>query len=219
LRSLCGTRIRRRFGAGAWEWMSRGRAMQRGRRSGRAGRRLARSLMPRWTLAQPGLPHLHNLMNYFDEKLANIEPTSGHRVWLEFEDGFTAELDLAPLLDEGPIFAPMRDPAVFATVKLEWGVPVWSDDLDLSPGSLRPWAEEGRVLSIEETDEWVAKHPRQRRTWPDPHSSQNEVPAIETGIYYTFCERGGGRGEDRGVGSPWLALAARRVTLGASSKT
>jgi hypothetical protein len=97
-------------------------------------------------------------MHYLTQKLAKIKPTSGHRVWVEFEDGFSAEVDLAPLLDEGPIFAPMSDPAIFAAVRLDWGIPVWSDDLDLSTAALRAWAEAGRVLTIEETDDWVAKH-------------------------------------------------------------
>jgi hypothetical protein len=61
-------------------------------------------------------------MNYLTQKLVKIRPTSGHRVSVEFEDGFTAEVDLAPLLDEGPLFAPMRDPAIFAAVRLDWGM-------------------------------------------------------------------------------------------------
>jgi len=97
-------------------------------------------------------------MNYFTEKLTKMEPAPGYRVRVQFEDGFKAELDLSPLLDEGPIFAPLRDPAFFGAVQLDRGVPVWSDDVDLSPGSLRAWAEAGRVLSVEETDEWVARN-------------------------------------------------------------
>jgi len=95
-------------------------------------------------------------MNYLTQKLAKIEPTPGYRVRVEFEDAFAAELDLTGLLDEGPLFAPLRDPSFFAGVKLDRGVPVWGDDLDLSPGAMRAWAEAGRLLSIEETDEWVA---------------------------------------------------------------
>jgi len=97
-------------------------------------------------------------MKYLTEKLAKFEAAAGYWVRLEFEDGFKAELDLSSLLDEGPLFAPWRDPAVFSAVKLCRGVPVWSDDLDLSPGALRAWAEAGRVLSVDETDEWVARN-------------------------------------------------------------
>lgn len=97
-------------------------------------------------------------MNYLTERVAGIEPTGGHRLRVTFRDGFTATVDLAPLLDEGPIFAPWRDVEFFAGVRLEHGAPVWSDDLDLSPGSMRAWCEAGRVLSVEETDAWVAAH-------------------------------------------------------------
>ena len=94
-------------------------------------------------------------MKYLTEKLTKMEVAPEYRVRVEFEDGFRAELDLSPLLDEGPLFAPLRDPAFFGSVKIRRGVPVWSDDVDLSPGALRAWAEAGRVLSVKETDEWV----------------------------------------------------------------
>ena len=97
-------------------------------------------------------------MNYFTEKLTKIQTATGCRVRVEFRDGFTADLDLSPLIEEGPIFAPLRDPATFAAVRLERGAPIWSDSLDLAPGSLRAWAESGRVLSVEETDAWVAEN-------------------------------------------------------------
>ena len=97
-------------------------------------------------------------MNYLTERVARIEPAGGHRLRVTFRDGFTATVDLDPLLDEGPIFAPLRDEEFFASVRIEYGAPVWSDDLDLSPGSLRAWCEAGRVLSMNETDEWVAAH-------------------------------------------------------------
>lgn len=97
-------------------------------------------------------------MNYLTEQVARIEPLGGHRLRVAFADGFTATVDLAPLLEEGLIFAPWRDAEFFARVRLERGVPVWSDDLDLSPGSLRVWCEAGRVLSVAETDAWVVRH-------------------------------------------------------------
>jgi hypothetical protein len=97
-------------------------------------------------------------MNYLTEKVARLEPAGGHRLAVTFRDGFEATVDLAPLLDEGPIFAPWRDEHFFASVRLERGVPVWSDELDLSPGSLRAWCEAGRVLSVAETDVWVVAH-------------------------------------------------------------
>lgn len=93
-------------------------------------------------------------MNYFEEKLVTIKPISGFRVWVEFEDSFAAELDLEPLIALGPLYAPLSDPAVFAAPRIEWGVPIWGEDLDLPPGAVRAWAEQGRVLSREETGQW-----------------------------------------------------------------
>ena len=97
-------------------------------------------------------------MKYLLEKISAIEPLGGYRVQVAFPDGFAASVDLAPLLSEGPIFDPWRDPKFFAAVRVDHGVPVWSDELDLSPGSLRAWCEAGRVLSHDETDDWVAQH-------------------------------------------------------------
>ena len=96
--------------------------------------------------------------NYLLEKVALLQPQGGCRVHVQFADGFTGTVDLTGLLDAGPIFEPLRDPAFFAGVRLERGVPVWSDALDLSPGTLRAWCEAGRLLSDEETDAWIATH-------------------------------------------------------------
>jgi hypothetical protein len=38
----------------------------------------------------------------------------GHTVWLRFRDRATGEIDLAPAL-RGPVFEPLRDPAVFSS--------------------------------------------------------------------------------------------------------
>jgi len=96
------------------------------------------------------------MRNYLLEKLSALQPLGGHRIRLTFRDGFTAEIDLAPLLDRGPLYEPLRDH--FNSVHLEDGVPVWLDDYDFSPAALRAWCEAGRVLSIEETDEWVTRN-------------------------------------------------------------
>jgi hypothetical protein len=99
------------------------------------------------------------MQNYFAEKVRVIRPLEGRRVRVTFDDGFEAEVDLAPLLDEGPLYQPLRDENSFRAVTVSrHGVPVWPDDFDLSPGSLRAWCEAGRLLSIEATDQWVEAH-------------------------------------------------------------
>lgn len=84
------------------------------------------------------------------EKLTSGRPLGGHRIALTFADGFAAALDLKPAL-EGPLFAPLLDPAAFQAVTVEDGVPVWACGADIDPATLRIWAESGRVLSVEET--------------------------------------------------------------------
>jgi hypothetical protein len=84
------------------------------------------------------------------ERLTSAPPLGGHRLALTFADGFTASLDLEPAL-EGPLFAPLLDPAAFRAVTVEDGVPVWPCGADMDPSTLRIWAESGRVLSDEET--------------------------------------------------------------------
>lgn len=98
------------------------------------------------------------MKDYLLERATTIEPLGAHRVRVVFADGFTATLDLSPLLDDGPIIAPLKNSEFFAQVKVERGALVWSDEVDHSPGSLRAWSEAGRVLSRDETDEWVTRN-------------------------------------------------------------
>ena len=95
---------------------------------------------------------------YLTEKITAIQPLDGYRLRVTFADGFMGEADLAPLLDAGPIFAPWRDRVFFQKVQIVCGAPEWSDELDLSPGSLRAWCEAGRFLDYNETDAWIAEH-------------------------------------------------------------
>lgn len=97
--------------------------------------------------------------NYLTETITAIEPLGrGYGVRATFSDGFTGEVDLAPLLDCGPIFQSLRDPAFFRRVKVGLhGIPEWSDELDLSPGSLRAWCEAGQFMDFEQTDAWIAQ--------------------------------------------------------------
>ena len=85
------------------------------------------------------------------ERLKSALPLGRHRLALTFADGFSASLDLGPALD-GPMFAPLLDPAAFRAVTVEDGVPVWPCGADIDPATLRIWAESGRALSDEETN-------------------------------------------------------------------
>ena len=63
-----------------------------------------------------------------------IEYRGGHRLWLRFNDGAQGEVDLAVHL-VGPVFVPLRDPALFAAVRLdpELRTIVWPNGADLAP--------------------------------------------------------------------------------------
>ena len=63
-----------------------------------------------------------------------IEYRGGHRLWMRFTDGAEGEVDLAAHL-VGPVFVPLRDPALFAAVQLdpELRTIVWPNGADLAP--------------------------------------------------------------------------------------
>ena len=58
----------------------------------------------------------------------------GHVVWLKFRDGTAGEIDLGPELF-GPMFEPLRDPAVFCQFQIhpEFHTLVWSNGADFAP--------------------------------------------------------------------------------------
>jgi hypothetical protein len=69
-----------------------------------------------------------------------VEPLTGHWVRLTFADGAVHEVDLAPLLAAGGVFAPIRDDrAVFEAVSVdpESHTICWPGDIDLDPYGLR----------------------------------------------------------------------------------
>ena len=59
---------------------------------------------------------------------------------LEFEDGVVRNVDMEPLL-YGEMFGPLRDPGVFARVRIDpdWHTVVWPNDADLHPDTLYEW--------------------------------------------------------------------------------
>lgn len=97
---------------------------------------------------------------YYEQTVTAAEPLGGCRLRVAFADGFSAEIDLEPLLGRGPIFEPLRDPGFFARVGVEkdFGCLIWPGDLDLSSGSLRAWREAGKFMDYDETNAWIEQH-------------------------------------------------------------
>ena len=73
-------------------------------------------------------------------KITKVEPLNDRWVRLTFADGAVHELDLAPALAAGGVFAPIRDDrAVFEAVSVdpESHTICWPGDIDLDPYVLR----------------------------------------------------------------------------------
>ena len=82
--------------------------------------------------------------------VTGVTPLGDYRLRLSFEDGVEGEIDIASFVEFRGVFAPLRDPAKFAEVRLdpEAGTIVWPTGADLCPdvlysrvtGKPIPWA-------------------------------------------------------------------------------
>jgi hypothetical protein len=64
--------------------------------------------------------------------VVRVEPRGGYRLALAFSDGSEGERDFADLVAEGgEMVEPLRDPAFFGRVFLEYGTLVWPNGFDL----------------------------------------------------------------------------------------
>jgi len=64
-----------------------------------------------------------------------VTPLGDYRLHIRFDDGTAGDVDLGPRLRFEGVFAPLKDPAVFArvTVHPELGTLVWPGGADLDP--------------------------------------------------------------------------------------
>lgn len=71
-------------------------------------------------------------------RITSARYVAGYTVWLRFADGTEGVVDLAGELN-GPVFEPLRDPGMFAQVRLhpELKTIVWPNGADLAPEFLR----------------------------------------------------------------------------------
>ena len=69
-----------------------------------------------------------------DYEILEARYVHDHVVWLRFRDGTAGEIDLAPEM-WGPMFEPLKDPAVFRTFSIhpEFKTLVWPNGADLAP--------------------------------------------------------------------------------------
>jgi hypothetical protein len=65
-------------------------------------------------------------------KIVKIERLGGFRLRLHFSEGSSGERDFSDIIGEGgPMVEPLRDPAFFARVFLEYGTLAWPNGFDL----------------------------------------------------------------------------------------
>ena len=71
-------------------------------------------------------------------KVIHLERLGGYRLRARFNDGSEGVHDFAALVKEpGSMLEPLRDPAYFARVFLEFGAPTWPNGFDIAPEWLR----------------------------------------------------------------------------------
>lgn len=85
-------------------------------------------------------------------RVTQVEWLGGHRLRLVFRDGYTGEVDLAPIAaaPRGPLEEPLRDVEFFRQVRCDGYTATWPNEYDICPDVLRYWCELGRVCSQEE---------------------------------------------------------------------
>lgn len=75
--------------------------------------------------------------------LTEATPTEGYSVYLRFEDGLSAEVDLSYLRDYGGVFEPLRDPEYFRQLRVypEGETIFWPNEADIAPETLYAHAQ------------------------------------------------------------------------------
>jgi hypothetical protein len=69
--------------------------------------------------------------------VVSVKPLDDHRLWVRFSNGRQGVHDFANMLAEGGVMVePLRDPAMFRRVFLEFGALTWPNGFDLDPINL-----------------------------------------------------------------------------------
>ena len=69
-------------------------------------------------------------------RVTRVDALKPCRLYVEFTDGVSGEVDLAPRLF-GPVFEPLKDPEMFASVGIDdFGAICWPNGADLAPDAL-----------------------------------------------------------------------------------
>jgi len=125
-------------------------------------------------------------------KITHVTPQPEHRVRLALSNGSALELSLASYLD-APGYAPLRDPTLFARVRVEeWGHGIeWPGDIGIPLSALNRLAKEqlGRAWPVEAFNAWMQRNGLSaaaaaralgltRRTIVYYHTGQKPIPQV-----------------------------------------
>ena len=81
-------------------------------------------------------------------KVLKLKPLEDFKLELRFSDGTAGVLDCAPIVaEDGPMVEPLRDPAFFARVFLEFGAPTWPNGYDIAPWTAKAEIEAAGALN------------------------------------------------------------------------
>jgi Protein of unknown function (DUF2442) len=81
-------------------------------------------------------------------KVTKLRVLDDFQLELRFSDGNQGVLDCAPIIAEGgPMVEPLRDPAYFARVFLEYGAPTWPNGYDMAPWTLHKELDDAGKLT------------------------------------------------------------------------
>jgi hypothetical protein len=106
------------------------------------------------------------------QDVVEVRALDNYRLFLRFSDGQSGEVDLTNLVPFEGVFAPLRDPAKFAEVKVnpDTGTVEWPNRADIDPVVLYCWAT-GRPLP----DRSGAKHEAESLSSP-PENTFRQNP-------------------------------------------
>ncbi len=69
-------------------------------------------------------------------RIVRVNAGQGYTLQVLFDDGMKGEVDLSARLF-GPVFEPLRDPLLFAEVRVdEYGAVCWPNGADLAPDAI-----------------------------------------------------------------------------------
>lgn len=85
------------------------------------------------------------------------------RIALEWDDGYTGEVDLAPIIEAHKALAPLADPEVFNRVHLSedgWSLEWQGCEIDFGSEQLHRWAREqaGEIMPAKAFRAWMQRH-------------------------------------------------------------